>query len=685
MTLYAEDKEKAILEMREHRITIVKGFTDEQILDLAKELAARGINFQMKWLDELQGHETKEETLTAIYTDRSYERLTDTQIVTAYWKKLGRTPVSPEPEEVPLKSLVDFSEYKALFKGRHEHLAAYTLIKEQLQLEGEDYEVITKLLAYFIESLKQKTINFYIGGDMFDNRIHAGIILGAGRGKGQIRRALSQYNRDKYESVFTFSATRVNPEQLIGKILVPKKGEEVEERGYLNYKGIILDECQDVIAEKESHYEATMQEIRNGSEVFGKNTVYKKLVASNMLSYEPPFRSLFLLHYANFPPVFFDRGMSRRLFMFRAGENPIPEEAAWSGLCAKVQADSLKEYMARPRVPDGLRWNAFATQKLIEFLKEWVGWTLRHPNQRVRAIAEKHFTSTKDLFVRVISILAISRGEAEVSIQSVIEGGLDVIHFLLCTYEIYANNSQVNLSRDVWHTTSMEEAMLFEWMHHNGAFSRDETPLTIAQVVNQIGDIFGVQDRQARGIFGRLVESGMIGRKKGQNDSKCWLGFMPQVEGSVARNNTRILDLKSFIIMEQEEAQVFKDNTQSGKSGNVHPPPFNNTSIQKDFSFSDINNRKGGLPTATLATLEEPKTATLATLEPTPPPPPMQGRDWDGIREGLKKGLILGHEFEHAPAPFRQTLMTMAKNGVIFEPKPGDWRFIKPDNEEGEL
>ena len=671
MALYADTKEKAILEMREHRITIVRGFTDEQLLDLGKELNARGIDFQIKWLDSLPGHETTADALNALYVDRTYETMTDASIVTAYWRKLGIASVPEGPEDVPLKSLVDFSDYKILFKGRHDYLPAYRLLKEQLQLEGDDYEVITKMLSYFVESLKQKTITFFIGGDQFDNRIHAGIILGAGRGKGQIRRALSQYRRDKYECVFTFSATRVNPEQLIGKILqtgTGKKREETEERGYLNYKGIILDECQDVLAEKESHYEATMQEIRNGSEVYGKNTVYKKLVASNMLSYEPPFRSLFLLHYPNFPPVFFDRGMSRRLFMFHAGDNPIPEEAAWSGLSAKIQVDSLKQYMSRERVQDGLKWNAFATQKLIEFLKEWVGWTLRHPNQRVRAIAEKHFTSTKDLFVRLISILAISKGEEEVSISSVITGGLDAIQFLLCTYEIYANNSQVNLSRDVWHTTSLEEAMLFEWMHHNRALSMEETTLSIAQVQNQIGDIFGVNDRQARGIFGKLVDSGMIGRKQGKNDSKCWLGFTPQIEGSVARTNTQILDLKSFIVMEQQEGEAFE----GGKGGNGHPPLSYHVDPSISSSSVIINNKEGGVHSATLATTDTSKNTILANA----PPIVTEGNDWETIKGGLKTGLVLGHGFEHAPEQFREALRGMAQVGAIFEAKAGNWKYV---------
>ena len=61
----------------------------------------------------------------------------------------------------------------------------------------------------------------------------------------------------------------------------------------------------------------------------------------------------------------------------------------------------------------------------------------------------------------------------------------------------------------------------------------------------------------------------------------------------------------------------------------------------------------------------------------------MQGIAWDGIQEGLRAGgLILGHQFEYAPEQVREALRGMAQAGAIFEPRPGSWRFVKPENEE---
>lgn len=45
-------------------------------------------------------------------------------------------------------------------------------------------------------------------------------------------------------------------------------------------------------------------------------------------------------------------------------------------------------------------------------------------------------------------------------------------------------------------------------------------------------------------------------------------------------------------------------------------------------------------------------------------------------------GLLLGHDFEFAPEQFRAELRSMACAGIIFEPRPGSWRFVKPENEE---
>jgi hypothetical protein len=57
------------------------------------------------------------------------------------------------------------------------------------------------------------------------------------------------------------------------------------------------------------------------------------------------------------------------------------------------------------------------------------------------------------------------------------------------------------------------------------------------------------------------------------------------------------------------------------------------------------------------------------------------GKDWDALKTGLKTGLILGHEFENAPQAFREALMGMAHAGIIYEPKPGDWRYVEATQE----
>jgi hypothetical protein len=543
--------------------------------------------------------------------------------------------------EVPLKTLVNFNEYKELLKDRNSHLEIYEKAKKNLALEGQDYEIITKALCYYIESLRQTTLSFNVGVVPSDNRIHFAVILPAGRGKGQIRKLLSMYNMSKYERVLIFPATRTNPEQLIGRYIAGKKGEEKrEERGYLNYKGLVVDECQDLLAENERNDSINMLELRNGSEVWHKNTIQKKLTSDDMLSYDPEFRALFLLHYPAFPPVFFDRGMARRLFVFQAGDNPIPASAGYVGILEEPLNDNLSEYINTPVERDrDLKWSKEGKIKVIEFIKTWNDWSLMHTNQRIRALAQRHFTSIKDHFIRVISILSLSKREETVSIESIIQGGLDTIEFLLSTFEIFANRGSVNLSRDIWQSTDIKEAMLFEWMFYNRALSESSSNISIFDVQQQIGYIWGLMDRQARGIFSRLVESGLIGRKQIGNDaSKAWLGFEPKIEGGVKLIDetgkslvkidlkefisNKLLELENIINMENGGSRVARvadtdtiNNINKNNNNNL-----NYTQLSDDkHTFHEKSNiyLRTGMDIATLATPPNPPsdTATLATLK----------------------------------------------------------------------
>jgi hypothetical protein len=155
--------------------------------------------------------------------------------------------------------------------------------------------------------------------------------------------------------------------------------------------------------------------------------------------------------------------------------------------------------------------------------------------------------------------------------------------------------------------------MLFEWMHFNKATSEATTKLSIAQVQTKIGEIFGLQDRQAAGIFGKLVESGHIGRWKGAHETKSWLEFTPELEGGVALGNYEPVDLKAFI---NKKIEVY--GLKEGRGAGVADFITHNTRVCDDVSNKIIiinNNSVSSL--ASLAPLEG-ATAPLATKKGEP-------------------------------------------------------------------
>ena len=581
------------------------------------------------------------------------------------------------PDDVPLKSRVNFSNFYALFKDTHWHLGkVYDMVEDELQLQGEAYYPIKKALCYYVESLRQPTMGYSIGRSLGDNRIHLGLVLGSGRGKGQIKKMLEQYEVGEYERFLNFAPDRYQIEQLIGRIIkVPEKkdkegkiisGGTKEVRGYLNYKAISVDECQDTLAETERTDSGIMLEFRNAMEVWHKNKIQKKLTSENMMEYYPEGRFLYLLHYANFPAKFFDTGTARRLFVFQGGSDLIPKSAGWASWTATTSNGDFKEYInGFSEYPKDLLFTEEAVTELIEWLDTFIQWTLTHPNVRIRAIGQKHFTSMKDLFARIAAILSIKRNEEKVTKETAALAAFDTVQFLICTYEVYANNGQVNLSQDIWKTTNPLEAMLFEWLNYNKATSETSSILSIEQVQEKIGEIFGVLDRQARGIFSRLVENGKLGRKQiGKDTSSAWLDFTPELEGGVKLDSFETIDLETYLskkvlefkIRVAREVMVYHPSKRGNMEGNNNLNIFN-----KDMP----------IPIATLATLNQDSNIVPESYLET----------YLKSRESQKATKIELYETfkQHYAWDSTKTqtfLETQERAGIIYSPRSGFWKLV---------
>lgn len=546
---------------------------------------------------------TLDEITFTFYDDRKYSDASD-----IVWS-----------EEVPLKALVDFTPLMGLFEDTHEHLPAFDIIDAELQLKGDAYYPIKKAMCYLVESLRQPTYKFPVGSEEGDNRMNILEMVSGGRGKGQQRKLVQQYNSGEYQRVPVFQPTRTHAEQLIGKIVHSKK-ETREERGFFGYKGLIVDEGQTFVCEENPMFAALMLDFRNAMEVYGKNTVEKKLTAENLMRYDPETRFLFLMHPVKLPALFFDHGTARRLLAFKIDVQPIPMSASFASLITPKPVKRMGDYINNTYEVGAPVFVDESIAELVEWIAVFANFVLKNPSQRIRALGQRNFTSLKLHFIRHVAILSMLRKEFSVRPETVALACRDTVQFLLSTYELFANESSLNLSRDVWKTADPLAAMVFEWMHYNKALSEAETPLSIAEVERKIAEVYGVQDRQAEGRFAAFVEAGLIGRKKGPHVSKAWLAFVPQIDSGVEFDVSNIPELTEFLKSKGEQYGWDRRNRRTTQT-----PPSNESHgalrVIESINFANIKSEKVYPTSAPIAPKERPDSKTILESQPTPEPP----------------------------------------------------------------
>lgn len=470
------------------------------------------------------------------------------EVVKSLEKKLGKKILKEqqviELEDVPTLKLVDFSKYRPVFENTHEHLYGYKLVESEMGLIGEEYYPLKKAMNYMVESLKQPTISFYVGNEMFDNRIHILLQGGAGTGKGKCKNIIR-----KRDDVVECAGARTNLEQLIGK-KVMIKGEEHDILGYFGYKGLVLDEAQSLLCEEDKNLSSIMREIRLAMDIYGSNKTDKKLVNNEEpMSYYPETRFMILIHETIYPPVFFDTGTFRRTFAFDLRQTKIKEMETIANLYKTSSEKQLVEYLTEKQLWEQKRlvFEKQTIDEIVDWFLMWNKFVFLNPNQRVRAVSKGLVFSGKVYFFRLTAILALMRNETIVSVETARLACRDTIHFLLKTIEVYGNRSMPTLSRDVWKSSVQQDCMLFEWLHYNKAVSRDKSVISIKDTQDKIQDFFGVQEKQARRIYLDMKKRGYLEDWKGQHESKCWLGFEPQIDCPIDFEQGEFPDLGVWI------------------------------------------------------------------------------------------------------------------------------------------
>jgi hypothetical protein len=331
-----------------------------------------------------------------------------------------------------------------------------------------------------------------------------------------------------------------------------------------------------------------MVEIRKACDPFGYNVTEKKQV-DNMeaLKYPPETRFSFLTHPVPLPALFFDLGTYRRMFCFQIKKNePISKKQANANFFAVNRESVLKEYINTPGFAvKKLDFDIEQIEQVLEWVDVWRSFTLNHPNQRVKTLGLNSFFSVPLYFFRLVAIASSWNGMITPSKRVIDLACFDCIQFLLETFQIYANKSQINLSRSIWETEDSDVACLLEWVWFNGGLSKKVTRLEIERVQNKIQDIWGVwSERQAKRIYSKLKDKGYLKDYHSKGVSKCWLAFKPRIDGNIDLNDYPAVNLEDYL-------RKFKDDI--GDMDTPFPCLEEGSKIEENNSKSSTYNPNG--------------------------------------------------------------------------------------------
>jgi hypothetical protein len=162
----------------------------------------------------------------------------------------------------------------------------------------------------------------------------------------------------------------------------------------------------------------------------------------------------------------------------------------------------------------------------------WNSLLLNHQNSAVRRFGEMTFFSIKEYFFKNIVVLHLAWGK-DVSEPTLTHlACIDTIHFLVETLENYCKFGDIANTSDVWRGAKGMEIKALEYLYRKEAVSLENSCIKISKFNDVISELFGVQERQAKGIMSNLKAKGWIGSKQiGQDSSKVWITFKPELSG----------------------------------------------------------------------------------------------------------------------------------------------------------
>jgi hypothetical protein len=425
-----------------------------------------------------------------------------------------------------------------------QHLLLYDLFEDDLGLQGDGYRAFLKGLWYFEHSCMQDTEVVRVNRRVkADNRFHLLCITAPSGGKSTTKNQIKRImGGDDVSEVSGISS----PEQLVGKVryVGPAKAKVPETLpGIMSYKVVLYDEAQELLNESSEVYARSQRIKRIAMDTYEENEMSKKLVddsKTDALRYFSVSRVCDFAHPVKLKSPFFDTGSFRRYNVFVLAHDSRIDVDSITNLKLDSWQDTTISYASSLRVEyddpfrkEQQKLPVLFGQDVLDVIshhhKCLLVCLLQHKNKNAFRYGLMRRYDLRNAFLKNIIILARSKKEATIGIQTALEACRDTMLFVFKSIEAVNELGNMGIASDVWGGLAEQDAMAIEWLWRKKATSLDSSRVTIKKFWTVLANLYGCRNTQSRAHYYRLKRDGFIDSKQsGTHVSTVWLKWVPK-------------------------------------------------------------------------------------------------------------------------------------------------------------
>lgn len=416
-----------------------------------------------------------------------------------------------------------------------EHLSGYNDLKTATDLFGDHYRPIFKALWYQMMGYMIRSANIHAGRIKTDGRISALYPIKAGHGKGELKRTIQSFV--KYFDGLYGEPTSLHAEQLVGKTSKkPKTDEYIQRHGYLADDWLVIDEAFNLLSSNELHYSEARKYIRTALDRYPGNTITKRTTEYGRdapLEYDPicPI-TLFLQPKVFENDILVLEGDIRRVICPYVNMTGIDKFDAYKQNIFdesdnKVFLKKFCTYIEGLQVFDEFKITTDSKVEFLKLFKDFMDYGLNY-NEKIRNFSDINDFTVQIQFLKFAAIQAFQHGRNTIQIEDVQLAYIDLFEIMNHTFQ-YVNAKipgYLNYGEG-WKGAELKDQEIITWMHQQNAIN-EGSAITNDLYLDQVMDVYGVKERQAKEIKSKHIDKGWIENKRLHRGAIVWLKFIPE-------------------------------------------------------------------------------------------------------------------------------------------------------------